>query len=109
DAVIVPVHLDARAVELPFENRRAQRGQRLAHVGRTVGEHWLNGTEELEGVARERWLALGQDRLGHRSEVAGEHDGATHSVARETGRARDGLGQHAVESTLTDLADGGRG
>jgi hypothetical protein len=111
DAVALLVDLNPGAIELPFDPRRhtvAELLQRLLHVRRGVGEHRLHRTEELKRPMSKPCFALGEDRLGHRAKVAGEHGSTPDAVARKVDSLGNRFRHHPFQRALPHLADAQR-
>ena len=82
------VHLHARAVELPFERRSAERAERVVEVARRLREHGLHRPVQLDREARQPRRAFGQRRACDRAKVAREHRGAAHVADGRRSRRR---------------------
>ena len=104
DVAVASVGLDAGAVQLPLDGRRAGRGERLGDVGGRRGQHRLDRPTRRHGDRRQRRLAAGQRRLGSAAEVAGHHRRPAHAGHRDGGGLGDGVDHHAVERALAHLA-----
>ena len=98
------VDLHAGAVELPLHRRRARVAQRLGDVGGTGGEHRLDRVQHGQPDGLEGLAALGQREHRRAAEVAGEHRGAADDVDRDPGGGGDGVGHHAGQRALAELA-----
>ncbi len=106
DADLVPrlVDLDAGAVELQLQRRLAEAVERLGDVPRRLGEHRLEGAEELEMEAGEAGPPLGEDGARHLRQLAGEHERPAHLVGRHLRRHGEGLGHQPGKGPLAQLA-----
>ena len=85
------VHLDARAVELPFDRGEAGRGERLRHVFRGRREHRQDRSQHVERDLRERVGTTGEREVRGDAQVAAQHGGALHDGTRDirrSGRSR---------------------
>ena len=104
DLVVAAVHLEARAVELPLDHGRRDALEGFRHAGSRLGEHRLDGTEELEPEACQAGRALGQRDLRHPLQAACEHRRAANLRGRHACRLRDRLDHDALERALAELA-----
>ena len=106
DVVAVAVHLHPRAVELRVDERgRVELGHRGGHVGRRPGEHRGERPPDLEADRGEPVAALGERDRRDRREVAAQRQRAAH---RGRGHARGpghGVGHHARERALAQVAE----
>ena len=73
-------------------------------VGR-IGEHRLDRLKRRQRKRREAGFAVGERGARHRREVAGEHRRAPDPSGRNARCACDGVGQHAFERALPELAE----
>jgi hypothetical protein len=99
------VHLHARAVELPFERGRAERGERRSHVVGRRGQHRLHRLQQADREAGEPGRAVAERRCGDSLEPARDHRGAAHLGGRQRARGGDRVEHHAFERALAQLAD----
>ena len=76
----------------------------VLHVGCGVGQHRLDGAEELDREAGQRSLPLRKDRRRGGREVAAEHHRAPHAIARQSRCARNRFGDHPFERAVTNLS-----
>ena len=103
--VVGAVHLDARAVELPFDRGEAGRGERLRHVFRGRRKHRQDRSQHVERDLRERVGATGEREVRGDAQVAAQHGGALHDGTRDVRRAGDRVGHHSFERALPQLAE----
>ena len=101
--VVPAVHLQARAVELPFDPRPADALERLRHADGGLREHRLHGAEQLEPEAREAGRALREGDVRDPVQPTREHRRAANLRRRDGGRLRDGLDHDALERALAEL------
>ena len=107
--VAVAVHLDPGAVELPVDRPLAHLPHGLLQRGRGRGEHGRERPPDLEPERLQAGRALAQRDLGHGARVAAQHRRPVDRRARDPGRPGDGVGHHARERPLAQLAaDQGR-
>ena len=99
------VRLDAGAIELVLERRATKRAERILDVGRGLGEHRLDRSEQLDPEAVHACPALRERGLGDHPEVTGHHDGAPDVADREPGGFGDRLDHQAFERALAQLAE----
>ncbi len=98
-----PVHLDARAVELPFHRGGSRRGERFADRRRARGEHRLHRPEHLQPDFGQRIHTTHERALRSGGEVAAEHGGAANGVGRDVGGAGDRVGHQPGQRALAEL------
>jgi hypothetical protein len=98
------VNLHARPVDLVLERGLAESLHGLVDVLRRLGQHRLNRREGCQAKAREPCASLIKGNHGHRSRLAGQHDGAANVGDVDRCRFRDGIYQHAFERALAKLA-----
>jgi hypothetical protein len=103
--VVDLVHLNTRAIELVFERRLAERGERLVDARCGFGEHRLNRLERAQQKLRQLGVAIDDGGVRDGSEIARQHAGAPDPRGRNARRARDGLDQHPLERALSELAE----
>ena len=104
------MNLDPRAVELPLDRDSAAAGglHCFDDIVRRVGEHRLDGAEELQAIRRqrgERSVSSDTHRARDRAEVSGQHHRAPKLVLVDVRGFRDRVEQHALERALPDFAD----
>ncbi len=99
------MHLHARAVELPFEDRGAERSQRRFDVLRGLREHRQHRLHQPDRKALERGRAASERGLGDLRDTAGDARRAPHLRRRQPGRRRDRLQHDAFQRALAKLAD----
>jgi hypothetical protein len=97
------VELDARAVELVFEDGFAQALERFRRVLRRAGEHGRDRRQQAQREAREAARALLEGGPGHVAQVGREHGGLADVGGRKAGRPCDRLLHEAVQRALPDL------
>ena len=108
DVVAVAVDLDPRAVELPLDRRRVDLRERRGDVRGGLGEHRLQRPADRQAQGREPRLAVGQRDRRDRAEVAAEHQRPPDRGEPHVRRLRDGVGHHARERALAQVADSSR-
>jgi hypothetical protein len=99
------VHLNTRAIELVFERRLTERGERLVDARCGFGEHRLNRLERAQQKLRQLGVAIDDGGVRDGREIARQHAGAPNPRGRNARRARDGLDQHPLERALSELAE----
>ena len=99
--VAVAMHLDAHAVELPFDRSPIHALQGLVDRGRRLSEHRLNGSSDLQAEAVEAGRAGAHGRLGDGRHVAGEHGGSPDGRGLDAGGSSDGIRHDPGERTLS--------
>jgi hypothetical protein len=106
DLVAGFVHLNARAVELPFDRHIAiEVREGFVDVGRGLRQHRLHGTKELDVEARQLVHLPGERGTGDRRQRPGHHDGPADGRGRHLGGLRHRLGQHGFERALPQFAE----
>ena len=98
------VHLDARAIELEFERRLAQIGERRFHALRGLRQHGLNRAEDFHAAAIEPGRSRLPQQARHRSDVAGQHRGAAHPAGIGAESLRQSFQHDAFERALPQFA-----
>ena len=99
------MHLKPDAVELPLDRRLFEQRNGVRDRRARRRQHRLHGLERPQPERSQRIGALRE--RGHRRgwEIAREHGRPPNGRERETGGAGDGVGHHAGERALTQLAD----
>ena len=98
------MRLDPDPVELPLDRRPAGGGERIDDAVGRRGEHRLHRAQHLQSHRAQAVLAVPQGDRGRPAEVTGQHRGAAHGGRGNARGARDGLGDEADQSALSDLA-----
>ena len=104
DVAPVAVDLDADAVELPLDRRGAELVHRGGDVRGRRGEHRAHRAADLEPERAQRLGPAGERGGGHGAEVAAQHQRPPQDGGRHAGGAGGGLGHHALERALAQLA-----
>ncbi len=99
------VHLDARAIELPLDQRSAERGKRSLHVLGRLGKHRQHRLHHAHRELRERRGAAAERSCGDRRDGAGEGDRTAHLSRRQLRCGGDGFHHDSFERTLAQLTD----
>ena len=99
------VDLDARAVDLPLDRRRARGGERRGRIRRRRREHRQDRPTDLERDGGQAGLALGERDPRGCGEIAAEHRRSAHRGRAHLRRPRDRVAHHARECALAQLAD----
>ena len=94
------VHLDAGTVELELETRLAELLQRRIDAFGRLGEHGLQGTEELEVEGSQPLTARMDGSFGHGRDVACEHGRPAHFGGGDVEGLGQGIGHDALEGSL---------
>jgi hypothetical protein len=98
------VDLDADPIELPFDGRAVEGGDRLTHALRGRCEHRKDRSVELEADIAKPFLAFDQRDLGGAREIPGEHQRPARDRSRDLGRLRNRVDHEAGERPLPQLA-----
>jgi hypothetical protein len=99
------VSLDACAVELPLDARRAKSLDCGGDVLRGLREHRRDRTERRQPVASETRDAFTHRNLCHLGEIARKHRGSADVRNRDARRLRHRVGHDAFERALAKLAE----
>ena len=99
------MHLDARAIHLPFECDLTRKSlERLIDVVRRLREHRCDGRHHLELETLQSRRAGFESRPRDGAEIAFVHGGAPHFRQRHAGDGRDRVDHDADERALPQLA-----
>ena len=105
DVVAVPVHLDARAVELELHGHLgAEGGERGVQRRAGAGEHRAHRPADLQPHGVQRLDPAGQRRGRRLRQPAGEHERPADGGGGDVGRGGDGLQHDALQGALAELA-----
>ena len=97
------VDLHPRTVELPFDRRGRGAPQGFGDALGRLGEHRLERLANLQSKRAQASGAVAQASLGHRAEIAPNHDRAAYIGKRNAHRARQRVLHHAFECALAEL------
>lgn len=100
----VAMDLHAGSIHFEFESRLSEFSERLCNIYGGLGEHGLDGAEELEAEAGEAGSPLREGGAGDGDDAAGEHNGAAHAFRGEFGGFGDGVDHDAFEGSLAEFA-----
>jgi hypothetical protein len=99
------VYLHSGAVQLRLENAlAAELFQRLAHACGGLRQHRADRTAHLQGERVQCHRSAGQACRGDRSKVAAQHRRAPYRGGGNLRRGGDGIGHHAGQRALAQLA-----
>src|SRR5207247_9306974 len=91
------VYLNPNAVELVLERRRSQLGECLLYIVRSLCQHRLERTEELD-------LEAGDIAFGNRTDVSRQHHGSAHGGGGEVARLGERLDHDPRKRALPSLS-----
>ena len=99
------MHLDARPVELPLNERLAELLDRGLDRLDARGKHGFQRSQQPQPDLAQALLAGAKRDLGGLTQVARQHEGATQKRCRDAGAPGDGVGHDPLERALAELAD----
>jgi hypothetical protein len=100
-----PIHLDARAVQFPFERQvLPEPVERLFNIGRRLRQHRLNRLKELDAECGKSGLARDESGLRDRRERAGHHHRAAYRGRADLARLRHRIHENSFKCALAQLA-----
>ena len=102
DPLALAVHLDADAVELPFD--RDRRRDRLGHRGSGRGEHRLQRSTELESHRLHRGDPSLRSESGDGVDATSQHDRSADDGGRYRPCHSDRVEHHSFRGSLTQLS-----
>ena len=90
---------------LYLERRLTECVERVDGIGGGIGQHRLHRLERPQRERREAGFALDECRTCNRSQIAGQHHRPADPGRRDAGGSGNGVGQHALQRTLTQFAE----